>query len=126
MIAFTAYGAELELRKTTYSGNNRLALFAFEKETGEGFAALTVNFPEIELAPDEFAIKNWSENEELAKAAFSTELFVSTGKCVESNFERAPIWKFKDHCTLDTLSEIEQYQGESNDYDSSFPGHNPD
>jgi hypothetical protein len=52
---------ELTLIGRRYA-NKRLAIRAVNRD-GEPLATLTVNLPEIELAPGEIIIKDWSENE---------------------------------------------------------------
>lgn len=55
---------------------------------------LTVNLPDDELDDGEFAVKTWSENEQLAKAAFATGLFEDTGKRIPTGFVEAQVWRF--------------------------------
>ena len=69
--------------------NGRLAIQVI-CESGEPFGMLTVNFPDTFVGPREICIKNWSENEELAKLAFDTGLFEDTGRRAGV---LAPIWR---------------------------------
>jgi hypothetical protein len=54
-------GTECILRKDTYV-NGRVALLLYEKESGEPYTSLSVNLPDVKMAADEVAVKDWSEN----------------------------------------------------------------
>ena len=54
--------------KQRYYSNGRLAIEAVDCDTGEPVACLTVNIPEVFLAPDEVLIKDYSENEGALKS----------------------------------------------------------
>jgi hypothetical protein len=41
------------------------------------------------------AIKNWSENAEMAEAAMATGAFVDTGRTIRVNFVAAPVWTLR-------------------------------
>lgn len=60
---------------------------------GEGIAMLSVNIPESShlLGENEFFVKTWSENEEIAKDALASGIFRDTNRC-NSGFLRASIW----------------------------------
>lgn len=57
-----ADGCALWLVARSYS-NHRLAIEALDVTNGEPVAILTTNLPDEDLAPDEIAVKDWSENE---------------------------------------------------------------
>jgi len=57
----------ITLKQHHYS-NGRLAIKAVNCDTDEPVACLTVNIPEIPLAPDEVLIKDYSENEGALKS----------------------------------------------------------
>ncbi len=63
---------------------------------GEGIATLSVNIPESShlLGDNEFFVKTWSENEEIAKDALASGLFRDTGRCSDG-FISAKIWALK-------------------------------
>ena len=63
---------------------------------GEGLAMLSVNIPESShlLGDNEFFVKTWSENEEIAKDALASGLFRDTGRCSDG-FISAKIWALK-------------------------------
>jgi len=68
------------------------------ENAGDDFGTLTVNIPDVLLRGHEVLIKNWSENEEMAKAALESDLFIDTGKRVATGFVEAPIWEINfDH-----------------------------
>lgn len=73
--------------------NGRDAILIVGDETGERWANLTVNIPDASLGENEVIIKNWSENEFIAKAAFSTGVFSDTGRTIATGHVKAPIWK---------------------------------
>jgi hypothetical protein len=90
--SFITGGEVVQIDCHEYS-NHRLAICLL---CADGpYATLTVNIDEVSLAPDEILIKNWSENEQVAKDAFTTGLFEDTGLSVQSAFVSAPIWKIK-------------------------------
>lgn len=86
----------LYVNKRQYAGG-RMAL-QLNMPDGQLAAVLTVNIPECDklLGPGEFFIKTWSENEEIAKEALASGLFVDTGRRVENGFVEAQIWKWAD------------------------------
>lgn len=84
-------GVEITLRWTHYA-DGRSAVTATE-EGGAPYGILSVNLPAVELAPDEIAVKVWSENAGLARAAGASGLFASTGRLVFSGKVKAPIWR---------------------------------
>ena len=63
---------------------------------GEPFGTLTVNLPDTEISEGEFAVKTWSENEQLAKAALASGIFEDMGKRIPTGFVEAHIWKFAE------------------------------
>lgn len=79
--------------KYAFYGNNRIAI-QYITPSGEPMSVLTVNLPDAELKDDEFAIKNWSENERTAKAAIESGIYEDTGKRISTGFVEAPVWKF--------------------------------
>ena len=59
------------------------------------FATLSVNFPEVKLEEGEFAVKTWSENEQIAADALASGIFIDTGKRIQSGYVEASVWRFK-------------------------------
>ncbi len=64
-------------------------------ETGEPIARLTVNEPEVQLAPDEVLVKTWSENEEISRDAMKTGWFEDTGRRILVGYVEAQVWRVK-------------------------------
>jgi hypothetical protein len=78
---------------TQHYPNGRIALQLIDPAEDELFCTLTCNLPDVYLEEDEVLIKNWSENEDVAKAAFASGLFEDTGLSVRTGFVEAPIWR---------------------------------
>lgn len=89
------YGEKIkaELRPSVYEKRKRLALTFRNSFSGEPMGHLTVNLPDHELGDREVFIKNWSENEPLAKAALASGLFRDTGRRVPSGHVMVPVWE---------------------------------
>jgi hypothetical protein len=62
MRTFKLNTIEVSLKKEQYR-NKRLSISAIDCGDGTPFAKLTVNFPDEDMLPGEFAIKDWAENE---------------------------------------------------------------
>lgn len=82
----------VRLREYQYA-NGRMALRVITATTGEPYATLTVNVPEAMIAEDELIVKAWGENEDVARAALATGLFVDTGRRLSTGFMEAQVWK---------------------------------
>ena len=88
-------GKILEIMKTGYYVNNRIAIGVMEE--GIPFATITVNLPREKLEEGEFFVKDWFENEEITPHILEhTDLFEDTGKRVPTGLVEAPIWRFND------------------------------
>ena len=89
----TRYG-DMDVEVTTYKTGGMAVILT---QDGQRFATLSVNFPfpEVELEEGEFAVKTWSENEEIAEDALASGLFVDTGKRIQSGYVEASVWRFK-------------------------------
>jgi hypothetical protein len=94
-VGFTVEKEPVEFRIRSYSSSEP-AVLVICKDDGSQYGVLSVNLPPIDLELTEFAVKTWSENEELAKAAMETGLFEDTGKYVQLDFVKAPLWKLKN------------------------------
>lgn len=81
-----------EIHKTRYT-NGRLAIKLIDHEDGSNIATITVNLPEVKLAPGEFCVKGWSENREIIEDCRQSGLFIDTGKRIPTGFVQAEIWK---------------------------------
>jgi hypothetical protein len=89
----TLYDEPVRLIEQAYH-DGRFAIMAIG-EDGASWGALTVNLPGADLGPDEFAVKNWSENAEIAEAAFASGAFIDTGRTIRVNFVAAPVWTLR-------------------------------
>jgi hypothetical protein len=92
---FMLHGTEVYLDFSAHYSNGRICIQVLDKADDSPWGKLTVNMPEAELEENEFCIKNWSENVEMAAGAFSTGRFEDTGRSVQSGFISAPIWRLK-------------------------------
>lgn len=54
--------------------NNRTAIKLVSPEDGESIAVATVNLPDVPIGPDEAAIKDYSENEGMARVLIDAGL----------------------------------------------------
>ncbi len=90
--SFMYEGQLVTITTTNYAGNDRLAI-RLEGEDGLPFGTLSVNMPLHPIKDDEFAAKNYSENEKLAVACYKTGCFFDTGHRIQSGFVQLPIWK---------------------------------
>ena len=63
MKQFEFKGYTLSVEMTRYAGNDRPAIQVIDTEDGYPYCMATVNMPDMDLADNEVAIKNWSENE---------------------------------------------------------------
>jgi len=69
-----------KLQKKQYS-NGQLAIFAFNYND-EPLAELSIMCNSVELAPDEFILKDYSENKNLAQKFFESELIIPTDRFI--------------------------------------------
>ena len=69
-----------KLQKRHYS-NGQLAIFAFNYND-EPLAELSIMCDSVELAPDEFILKDYSENRDIAQKFFESELIIPTDRFV--------------------------------------------
>ena len=65
-----------KLQKTHYS-NGQLAIFAFN-HNNKPLAELSIMSNSVELAQDEFILKDYAENKNLAQKLFDSELIIPT------------------------------------------------
>jgi len=69
-----------KLQKTHYS-NGQLAIFAFNYND-EPLAELSIMCNSVELAPDEFILKDYAENKDLAQKFFESGIIRATDRFV--------------------------------------------
>ena len=61
--------------------NGQLAVFIHDN-SGKPIAELSIMYDSVELAPNEFILKDYSENENLAQSYFESKLFVPTNRFI--------------------------------------------
>jgi hypothetical protein len=84
---------EVHFEFDNYSNNDALAVELVSAD-GEPYATVSVNVPGSEQLPkDEFFLKDWSENEPLAKALVDMGAIIPTGKRTSSGFIVAKSYK---------------------------------
>jgi hypothetical protein len=88
LLTMTAFGEEFILLPvlSTYSMKDRLAISFLIAESGEPFAAMTVNLPDQHLNEGEVFVKHWSEGAPLFAALISEGWIEDTGREVLSGF----------------------------------------
>ncbi len=69
-----------KLQKKYYS-NGQLAIFAINYND-EPLAELSINCNSVELAPDEFILKDYAENKNIAQQFFESELIIPTDRFI--------------------------------------------
>ena len=69
-----------KLQKNHYP-NGQLAIFAFNYND-EPLAELSIMCNSVELAPDEFILKDYAENQKLAQQFFESKLIIPTDRFI--------------------------------------------
>lgn len=87
----TRNGDVCEVHFSKYTGNDRVAIILTDKDTGEPYATASVNLVNQELAPDEVAIKNYSEGEGMLNDLVDAGIVEDTGREVGSGYVMVPI-----------------------------------
>ena len=84
---------ELYFDFNNYANSNALAVQLMSPMEGP-YAVVSVNLPESKLlAPDEFFMKSWSENEQIAQQLVEKGIVQPTGKQANSGFVTAKAYK---------------------------------
>ncbi len=84
---------EVHFEFDNYSNNGALAVELVTTD-GEPYEMISVNLPDSELLPkDEFFLKDWSENEDLAKELIKKGIIIPTGKQSFDRFIMAKSYK---------------------------------
>lgn len=87
-------GARVHLLLTRYPSGN-VAIRAVDADTGEDFAMLSLNTNEA-LEDGVFYMKDYSENEELAKSAIDSGAFIAVNKFKQVGFRTVQAWRIDD------------------------------
>ena len=69
-----------KLQKKHYL-NGQLAIFVYNYND-EPLAELSIMYDSVELAPDEFILKDYAENKDIAQQLFESELIIPTDRFV--------------------------------------------
>ena len=71
-------------------GNGQLAV-NIRGFSGEPIAELSIIFDSVELAPNEFILKDYSENEDIVQECYESNLFFATNRFVLIGSHLCPI-----------------------------------
>lgn len=104
----SARWGNVRVLRATYGSADGPAAVVLELEDGEPLATLSVNMYEPECSADSlnlpadcFYVKNWSENEDIARDAYASGLFTlrdDLGRA-RSGFVEAPVWQIIEQKT---------------------------
>lgn len=75
-------------------GNGRTAIQLMDYDDASPVATASVNLPDVEMADDEVAIKDWSENEGMLSALLDAGIVAPPVRLELSGFVVVPICKF--------------------------------
>lgn len=88
-VKFLGYTCKIERLKYP---NKRIALELTEIKTGDSVCTASVNIPEAPCGPNQCFIKDWSENEGIAKVLEDAGIIKPTGISVETGFVVAKLY----------------------------------
>lgn len=80
------------VKRSVYNAGERIALILFDDD-GAPAATVTVNLPDVPLAPDEVILKGWSENEGIPDALERHGIVGPQLRSVQTGFVSAGIHK---------------------------------
>jgi len=86
-------GFDCVVVKTQYVENDRIALVLEDVNDGATVATATVNIPNVDLAPDEVLIKNYSENDGMLNTLINAGIVEKSDRKVCNGFVTIPICK---------------------------------
>ena len=91
-------GTRAAVRAGRYRHGGQIAITLTDAATGEPYGVLSTNLAAYgaKIEPDAFAVKNWSENAELAASMQACGLFEDTGERIATGYVQAPVWRIKD------------------------------
>ena len=84
------------LQQDLYHYGERIALHLVDAQDGEPVSTCTVNVPELELAPDEICIKNYSENKGMLNFLIKEGVVEDTGRTERSGYVEINICRLKE------------------------------
>ena len=85
-------GFKCKVTKKHYS-NKRIALELIDCIDGDSVAVATINLPDVDMKPDEVAIKDYSENEGMLDILIAADIISQPIMFVRSGFINVPICK---------------------------------
>jgi len=106
-VKFKHKGVKLEIRQDRYD-DGHTALILVDPINMTELATLTIDVPGYDFPTDEFAIKAWSENEEIAEICFQTGMFEDTGKRGKADIGIVEFWEMRKPYTLDQFPVIKE------------------
>jgi hypothetical protein len=74
--------------------NGQLAVYVHEFN-GEPIAELSILNNSVDIAPDEFILKDYSENEHLVEECYESNLFIPTGRYLLIGSHLCPICQIR-------------------------------
>ncbi len=89
--------SQIELDNKLYVGrypNGQLAVFV-HTISGEPIAELSIMHNSVELTPNEFILKDYSENEEIAHDFFTSDLFKATDRYILIGSHLCPVCQIR-------------------------------
>ena len=92
-VTATYIDGPVAFRFTKYRSPERMAILLDDPTSGERLATLTEHCPECPLEPDEFIVKDWSENDGIPQSLIESGVLVDTGKRHSNGFIEAMICK---------------------------------
>ena len=100
----------LSVRIGRYPAGGQIAISLIDADTHHPVAAFSTNLVAhgAEIAPDSFAVKNWSENAPLVKPMLDSGLFQDTDHRIRTGFVEAPVWRMKDRDLVPPIDEVKQ------------------
>lgn len=109
---FKFKGETLTMCQTVYFNNPNRQALVVEDATGAPYAKVSINvdFDPVSLDQDQnqYAIKTWSENEELARYLIGERYLILTGRYVRTGLVSAPICTVNyDMITYSPLKELD-------------------
>ena len=97
---------ELYFDFNNYRDNNALSVQLMSPMEGP-YAVVSVNLPESKLlAPDEFFMKAWSENQEIAEQLIEKGIVQPTGKQVQTGYVNARSYKLNPIYTDSGIGDV--------------------
>lgn len=88
-------GTECNVEILRFNTNNRPAVVLVDAIDGSPYARVSCNLPEVEMAEDETAVKNWIENEGMMEALIERGCLSEPVRFVKNGHVNVPICKIK-------------------------------